>query len=601
MCNWTNDAQRFLLEHFDTIRDCPSQIYHSALPFCPSSSWLHKQYGIELLNEVKVVRGLPAGWGTCSRIVPLNNYLRGISHWNNTLAVGSSSGDIFLLNTVTGSQTGILSGHSDLVVSIAFSSDGAYLVSGSKDKTVKLWDMQTGGIIKEFTGHNKWVLSVCISSDSTMIASGSDDQTVCLWDIKTRECHCVIQQEGWVYHVSFLPMSSQQFISIAGGKIQQWDINGHQIGSLDQGFHAAFSPDGAYFAVCHGAAVTVQNIEARAKIAEFSVSSSPTDLCCFSPDGRLVAASAGDIAYVWDVTSTDSYPIEVFIGHTDIITGLTFSSSSSLISTSDDQSVKFWQVVTSTAGLVGVGSHSTIHPSAQVMSITLQAEDDITITSDSDGVVMIWDIFTGNCRRSFQTPLKDLSERSVQLIDGRLILVWCMQDGIHIWDVEKYEYIFGTTSEVAIRSYDIQDSKISGDGSAVFFLRDGFIESWSMWTGANIGMVATRDSHHLRSLIVVGSRVWVHYLQSDWEGWDFKVPGSPSQLPNTPPNKFHSNGTILWNISQSKIQDGSSGRVLFQLGVGHGVLADVQWNGHHLIVCFRSGKVLVLDCGSILL
>ena len=601
MYNWTNDAQRFLLEHFDTIWDCPSQIYHSALPFCPSSSWLHEQYGMELLNEVKVVRGLPAEWGTCSRTVPLTHSLRCISYWSDTVAVGSYFGDIFLLNTVTGSQKGILSGHSGLVRSIAFSSDGVYLVSGSEDKTVKLWDMQTGGIVKEFEGHKEWVLSVCISSDSTMVVSGSADRTVHLWDIQTGECHSVIEQNTWVYCISFFPMSSQQFISICDGEIQQWDINGHRIGSLDQGFCAAFSPDGAHFAVLNGAAVTVKKIESRTKIAEFSMSSSSTDLCCFSPDGRLVAASSHEITYVWDVTSTDLHPIEVFIGHTKFITALTFSSSSSLISVSRDQSVKFWQIGTSVRDPVEIDSQFTIQHPAEVKSITLQAADGITITSDSDGVVMIWDILTGNCNRSFQTPVKDSYERDVRLIDGRLILVWSMDSRIHVWDIEKQESLIVTPLDLASFSDGIEDLKISGDGSAVFFLNYQYIKSWSILTGANIGQVATSYPDYRRSLIVEGSRVWAHHLQSDWVGWDFKVPGSPSQLPDTPPNQLHPNNTMLWNISQSMIQDRSSGRVLFQLGAGHGVFTDAQWNGHHLVVCFRSGKVLVLDCSSMLL
>src|ERR1700743_3065821 len=114
-------------------------------------------------------------------------------------------------------------------------------------------------------------------------------------------------------------------------------------------------------------------------MAEFSVTSGGTGLCCFSPDGRLVAASAGHIAYVWDVTSPDPYPIEVFIGHTDDITALTFSSSSSLISASDDKSVKFWQIGTSRRDPVEIHSQSATQPPAQVKSITLQAVDGITI------------------------------------------------------------------------------------------------------------------------------------------------------------------------------------------------------------------------------
>ena len=110
-CKWTNDSQCFLLEHLDTICDSPSHIYHSALPFSPHSTWLQKCYGSELKQEVKVVKGLPAGWSTCSRTVSLGTKVFGLSCWNNIVAVGSGHQDIIMLDIVTGSQTGILSGH----------------------------------------------------------------------------------------------------------------------------------------------------------------------------------------------------------------------------------------------------------------------------------------------------------------------------------------------------------------------------------------------------------------------------------------------------------------------------------------------------------
>jgi WD40 repeat protein len=97
---------------------------------------------------------------------------------------------------------------------LTFSSDGKSLVSGSDDKTVKLWDMQTGGVVKTFYGHTKRVWSVSISADCTRIASGSEDNTTCLWDIQTGECFCTIKQQGTVHHVSFSPTSSAYHLHI---------------------------------------------------------------------------------------------------------------------------------------------------------------------------------------------------------------------------------------------------------------------------------------------------------------------------------------------------------------------------------------------------
>jgi len=45
-------------------------------------------------------------------------------------------------------------GHSEVISAIAFSPDGRYILSGSDDKTLKLWDVETGREIRTFNGHN---------------------------------------------------------------------------------------------------------------------------------------------------------------------------------------------------------------------------------------------------------------------------------------------------------------------------------------------------------------------------------------------------------------------------------------------------------------
>jgi len=226
---WTNDSQRLLLEHFDAIRDSPSYIYHSALPFTPSSSWLCKCYTTDLSLTVKVVKGLPAEWGICSRTVLLETFTRTLSYWNNTIAIGSEPGNIIIIDVITGSQTAVLSGHMKEVNSLMFSLDGTSLVSGSDDHTVKLWDIQTGGVVKTFSGHTRLVWSVSISADCTTIASGSGDKTIHLWDIQTGECYHTIKQCDIVNHVSFSPTNPQHLMSICNDKLWQWDTDSHQI------------------------------------------------------------------------------------------------------------------------------------------------------------------------------------------------------------------------------------------------------------------------------------------------------------------------------------------------------------------------------------
>ncbi|MEE1203610.1 MAG: hypothetical protein UHN59_04835, partial [Bacteroidales bacterium] len=74
-----------------------------------------------------------------------------------------------------------LEGHSEYVYSVAYSPDGTKIISGSKDKTIKIWDANTGECLKTLEGHSDDVRSVAFSLDGTKIISGSFDKTVKIW------------------------------------------------------------------------------------------------------------------------------------------------------------------------------------------------------------------------------------------------------------------------------------------------------------------------------------------------------------------------------------------------------------------------------------
>ncbi|KAF8596439.1 WD40 repeat-like protein [Ceratobasidium sp. AG-I] len=81
-------------------------------------------------------------------------------------------------------------GHTGPVSSVSFSSDGTHVVSGSYDKTIRVWDARTGLLITgPFQGHADWVMSVGFSHDGTHIVSGSDDNAIRVWATTPLQVH----------------------------------------------------------------------------------------------------------------------------------------------------------------------------------------------------------------------------------------------------------------------------------------------------------------------------------------------------------------------------------------------------------------------------
>ncbi|KAG8810333.1 hypothetical protein FRC18_004117, partial [Serendipita sp. 400] len=191
LMEWAGDMPRFIA-HFRTLmRQSVPHIYLSALPFVPEQSWIAKEYGPRYPNTLKIEEGGDRKWSATLNI--LSGHIEGVVSvgWSadgRRIVSGSKDKTVRIWDAETGQQHGpSLEGHDGAVHSVAFSPDGRRIVSGSKDKTVRIWDAETGQ--QHGPSLEVWVHSMAFSPDSRWIVFGSYDKTVRIWDVETGQQH----------------------------------------------------------------------------------------------------------------------------------------------------------------------------------------------------------------------------------------------------------------------------------------------------------------------------------------------------------------------------------------------------------------------------
>ncbi len=266
------------------------------------------------------------------------------------LASGSKDKTIKLWNPKTGQEIRTLRGHASQILSVAFSPDGKTLASGSEDNTIKLWNLQTGQEIRTLRGHSSSVSSVSFSPDGKVLASGSFDNTIKLWNLQTgQQIRTLAGHLSLVYSVAFSPDGGTLASGSYDNTVKLWNLTtGKEIYSLTGHsswiFSVAFSPDGETLASgSMDKTIKLWNLKTGQELYTLTGHTNWVFSVAFSPDGqKLVSGSLDNTIKVWNLkTDEELYTLK---GHSDYVSSVTFSpDGQSIASGSADRTIKIWR------------------------------------------------------------------------------------------------------------------------------------------------------------------------------------------------------------------------------------------------------------------
>lgn len=277
----------------------------------------------------------------------------------NSLVIGQGGyiatidGDrqIQLWQANTTQAVGSLEGHLDRVSCLISSPSGQTLISGSRDCTIRFWDLKKRKVVRTFGGqfddHLSEITNLAISPNGQILLSCDRDNSLKVWDI------------------NYAKMLKNIYLST--------DIT-----------NLAIHPNGQLF-VSSGLEpqVKIRQIKDGQIIDSVNHNSGVLSLA-FSPDGRLLATAGLDLAIkLWDLTTGKE--VHSLKGHSERISQIVFSNDSrTLISSSWDKTIKLWDL-TIGEEIATVEAHS-----APINTIALSSDNQTLVSGSSDRTIKIW-------------------------------------------------------------------------------------------------------------------------------------------------------------------------------------------------------------------
>jgi len=244
-----------------------------------------------------------------------------------------------------------LEGHIKWVKSIAISPDGKWVVSGSFDKTIKIWNLELYKCHTTLEGHNALVRSVSITPDGKRIISASDDRTIRIWSDTYQQLGVLKGHTNSVNCVVPLPDNQRVLSCSFDSTLKLWDINSWKNiktfdGHKDRVLCVAITSDGKYaISSSNDNTVKYWNLETGICLKTLKGHADEVNSVQFTSDGRYAVSGSDDqTVKLWELKTGNC--IGTYEGHEHDIDSIAVSPDGTLIASTgcNDFTLRLWDM-----------------------------------------------------------------------------------------------------------------------------------------------------------------------------------------------------------------------------------------------------------------
>lgn len=377
-----------------------------------------------------------------------------------TLASGGGDNAIKIWDIQTGRQIKSLAGHTSYILSVAFSPDGQKLASGGFDNTIRLWDAKSGTFIRSFEGHTGGIFSAAFAPDGRTLASAGFDKTIKLWNVELgREIKSLAGHTEVIFSVEFSPDGKTLASGSLDNSIKLWDtstglhrtLNAH----TKEVWSVTFSPDGKTLASgSPDGTIKLWDVVTGNQTKSFEVHTAILYSVVFSPDGKTLASSgANNTVKLWDIATGQQ--LKSFEGHTSYVKSIAFSKDGqTLLSGSSDNTIRLWNVTT--GQLIRPLTSRTTH----VLSVAVSPNAKRLATVTFNNAIKLWNVENGQQVKSLEYGARGVNNINTIAFapDSKTLASGHRDETIRLWDVETGQLLkvleAGATGEAARKSSD---------------------------------------------------------------------------------------------------------------------------------------------------